>query len=171
MLLDQNLVFSDAQTASFTTSTPSTNYIDLTGGQTMNIGVGTSFGEDLGIGVGVGQPQIVVQVGSVALRTTNSATLNVQFQGNAVATSAADTNWITYIETGAMGASLLDAYNVIARFAWPRRQIEAAMPRYVRLNYNIAGSIFTTGNISAFIVLTDDEWNTKYYPSGFSVGA
>lgn len=172
MFLDQNLVFSDAQTMNITTSTPSTTVIDLLGGSTTNTyGTATAFGEDLGIGVGAGQPQVVVQTGTVAIATTNSATLNIQFQGNASASSAADVNWITYIETGAMAASLLTASRFLARFAWPRRQIAAALPRYIRLNYGVATGVFTTGTVTSYIVLQEENWSAGAYPSGFSVGA
>lgn len=170
MILDNNLVFSNAQSAGITTNTASTNVIDLTGGQTLIIGNASAFGEDLGIGDGVAIPKIGVYVGSIGIATTNSATLNIAFQGNAVASSAADANWITYIETGPIAASHLDPYALIAAFDWPKVQVEAAMPRWVRLFYQVATGTFTTGTLSAYVMLQRDDWQTPKYPSNFVVG-
>lgn len=171
MILDNNLVFSTAQSMNITTSTPSESVIDLTGGATLEIGNASAFGADLGIGDGVAIPKIGVWVGSQSIDTTNSATLNIAFQGNASASSAADANWITYIETGALAAARLDAYAKIAAFDWPLKQVEAAMPRYVRLYYQVATGVFTTGEVNAYVMLQRDDWTLGLYPSGFSVGA
>lgn len=170
MILDNNLVFSDAQSMNITTNTPSTNVIDLLGGQTLQAPA-TFAGADMGIGDGVAMPKIGVWVGDTAIATTNSATLQVAFQGNASASSAADVNWITYIETDTIAATALDAYNKIAAFDWPLAKIEAALPRYVRLLYKVATGVFTTGVVNAYVMLQRDDWTLGKYPSGFSVGA
>lgn len=172
MILDNNLVFSSAQTMAITTSTPSTNVIDLQSGVTMNVGPNASIlKEDLGIGDGVAIPKIGVYTGATALASPGSATMNIAFQGNASASSAADVNWITYIETGAIAVASLTAYAKIAAFDWPLKQVAAAMPRYVRLLYVPATATFTAGTVSAYVMLQRDDWTLPLYPSGFSVGA
>lgn len=170
-ILDQNLVFSSAQSLAVTTSTPSTNVIDLSGGTNFQWGPNSTtnggslpFGEDLGIGDGEAMPKVIAYIGT-ALTTTNSATLNIQFQG-----STDSSNWTTYVETGTLAASLLTAGAKVAAFDWPHRQIAAALPRYVRLNYAVATGVFTTGTISAYIGLQRFDWPLGLYPAGFTVG-
>ena len=162
MIIDSQLLFSNAQSLAITTSTPST-VIDLTGGVALNIGVGTRYGAEMGIGDG-SVPKIAAIIGT-ALTTTNSATLNIQFQG-----STDSSTWTTYIESGALAAALLTANTFIARWDWPIRQIGASLPRYVRMNFVPATGIFTTGTIFAGIVTDRWDWTTPLYPSGFAVG-
>ena len=164
MILDNNLVFSSAQAANITVSTASTNVIDLEGGIALNIGYGTIFGEDLGRGNGIGSPRVVVSVGT-ALTSTNSATLNVAFQG-----STDSSTWTTYIETGAIAASGLTLNKRIADFSWPVVPSGAALPRYVRLYYQVATGVFATGTISAFVTLDSQLNNVGDYPEAFVVG-
>lgn len=170
MILDNNLVFGTATALVSSTTSIASGVIDLTGGQTLGIGNASAFGADMGVGPGQAAPQVRV-IATTALTTTNSATLNIAFQGNAVASSAADANWITYIETGAIAASALTVSTTIARFDYPIRQVAAAMPRYVRLLYQFATGSFSTGSATAFLTLTGDDWEARYYPSGFTVAA
>lgn len=161
MILDNNLLFSNFQSLITATDTPSTTVIDLTGGVAMNIGKMTRFGEDLGIGPGVGFPRIVAYVGT-AFVTANVATLQVQFQG-----STDSTTWDTYISVNASGAANLTAGTRVADFAWPRVPKEFSLPRYVRLNYKLPGSTsFTAGTIFAGVVLEATEQN--YYGPAYS---
>lgn len=167
MILDNNLVFSNAVASNFTTSTGSTA-IDLSGGTLFQFGNATTFGEDLGIGDGEAIPRILVLTGT-AMTTATSAALNIQFQG-----STDSTNWSTYIETGIIpAAQVATANNPIAKFAWPHRQVNAKLPRYVRLNYDMSSSTgtFSTGSLSAYVVLQRDDWPMGLYPAGFSVGS
>lgn len=164
MILDNNLVFSNAISAALTTTTGST-VIDLSGGSNFAFGVGSVFGEDLGIGDGPAFPKIGVYVGT-AMTSTNSATLQVQFQG-----STDSSTWTTYMETPAMAASLLAANTCIAKMDWPHRLVGAALPRYVRLNYVVATGVFSTGTLSSYVMLQRDDWPLGLYPSGFTVGS
>jgi len=168
MILDNNLVFSNGQASNFTTSTPATTVIDLSGGTNFAFGNASVFGEDLGIGDGVAIPRIEVFTGT-AMTTATSAKLNIQFQG-----STDSTNWTTYIETGVLpAAEVAKVNNPIAKMMWPHRQVAAALPRYVRLNYDLSASTgtFSTGTISAYVMLQRDDWPLGLYPSNFVVGA
>jgi len=168
MILDNNLIFSNSVASAFTVTTGSTQ-IDLTGGVAINFGIGANgttitFGEDLGRGNGIGSPMVVVDIGT-AMTSTNSATLNVQFQGSTDAST-----WTTYIETGAIPAASLTANKRIATFAWPSVPSGAALPRYVRLNYVVATGVFATGTIFAAVVLEPALNNVGSYPENFAVG-
>lgn len=193
MILDSTLQFSNAQSLITTTSTGSTFIIDLAaGGATsastyptgsalnLTYGNATSFGEDLGIGSGMNNLFVGIYI-STAFLTANSATLNVQFQGaadsGATGTVSALT-WTTYAETGPIAAASLttasgtpDGSGVIKMW-WPHRAIAAALPRFVRLNYALPGSTaFTAGVLSAYVMLSRDDWSAGQYPSNFVVGA
>lgn len=170
MILDQNLVFSNNQSLAITTATPSSTVIDLTGGQTLIIGNASAFGAEMGVGDGPALPKVGVYC-TQSLTTTNSATLSIQFQGNAVASSAADGNWITYIEVPDLAAANLLVSTAIAKFDYPVRRVAATMPRYIRLNYVPATGQFSTGSASAYIMLQREDYEAKFYPSGFTVAA
>lgn len=182
-MLDKQLQFSNGQ--AITATAASTNVLDLltseqdtttfTTAPSSTFGNATYFGEDLGIGQGVGSPQVLVMSGAAAFLTLTS--LNIQFQGapnNATAQASgliSDLTFVTYIETGTIGVALLTASTMIARFAWPKRQIAAALPRFVRLNYVVAGSNATAGSLTADVALaTPDAVSTLgQYPSGYKV--
>lgn len=183
-MLDKQLQFSNGQ--AITATAASTNVLDLlTSDQdttTFNtapsstFGNATFFGEDLGIaGPSVGTPQVQVMSGAAAFLTLTS--LNIQFQGapnNATAQASgliSDLTFVTYIETGTIAVALLTASKMIARFAWPKRQIAAALPRFVRLNYVVAGSNATAGSLTADVAnATPDAVDTLgQYPSGYKV--
>lgn len=140
MLMDNQLVFSNAQSLVTAASVAST-VIDLT------------VQEDLGVGGGAATPKIFVQVGT-AFVTANSATLNIQFQG-----SADGVTWTTYAESGALAASTLTAGQRVFGIDWPKRiASNTPLPRYVRLYYVLpASTAFTAGTLTAAVVLDRDD--------------
>lgn len=138
--LGGNLTF----TASSTT-TPSTNVIDLLG-----TGVGTApvniigttqatFGADLG--VSHFRPEIQMASGNTAFSGTS---LNVQLQGapdpgSGSSYTPASGAWITFAESGVitLSSTPIAANQVFFRFpwlpAWPNTQ--GGLPRFLRLNF------------------------------------
>lgn len=168
MLMDAQLSFSQAQ-AITTASAASTNVTayDQSGGNT-NIGgpAAYRFGADLGVSEGMNKAKIVVGI-STAFTSTNSATLNFQFQG-----STDSSSWTTYIESGAIAAANLTKGTAWV-FDWPRKAIGAAMPKYVRMYYTLATGQMTTGTIEANVVLNADGWVgiADQYPANYTVGA
>lgn len=166
MIFDSNLLFSNGQSLAVTTSTPSTTVIDLTGNPTagLNIGNASRYGADMGIGDGVAVLKVAAYVGT-ALTTTNSATLQIQFQG-----STDSSTWDTYIETPAFAAAKLTAGQKLGTFDWPLVGPGFSLPRYIRLNYVLPETTsFTTGTIFAGIVLQRDDAIQGQYPEGFVV--
>lgn len=160
MIIDNSLVFSNGQA---TTGSVGSTVIDLSGGTNFIYGNASRFGEDLGIGDGEAMPKVAAYVQTANL-TTNSATLQIQFQG-----STDSTNWDTYVETPALAASVLTAGRKVAAFDWPHRGPNQSLPRYVRLNYVVGTGAFTTGTIFAAIVLQRDDWPANLYPANYTV--
>lgn len=170
-MLDARLQFSSSQAV--TASAASTYFYDqLTGDQdttTFNTspndvwGQATYFGEDLGIGKGLGTPRVVVNVGTAFATLTS---LQIAFQGapnNSTAQTSSnrsDLTFATYIETDAIVTSLLTANTRIAAFDWPMRKTGQALPRFVQLDYIVAGSAATAGTITADVTLGDDDAQT-----------
>ena len=183
-MLDAKLQFSNAQ--AITASAQSTFFYDqLTGEQDTTTftlapadiwGNATYFGEDLGIGKGPGTPRIIVSAVQVFATLTS---LQVQFQGapnNATAQisgNRSDLVFATYIETDTIAVALLTANTRIASFDWPMRKVGQSLPRFVQLDYVVAGSNATTGTINADVTLGDDDaTNTlQQYPNNFHVAA
>lgn len=183
MLLDAKLQFSNAQ--AITADADSTYFYDqLTGDQNTTtfdkspkntFGNATYFGEDLGIGQGMGTPRVVVSTGTVFATIVD---LTIKFQGapnNATAQASgnrSDLVFVTYIQTPAIALALLTANTRIASFDWPMRKTGQGLPRFVQLNYDVNTSA-TTGTVTADVTLgPDDATGTLgQYPSGFKVGA
>lgn len=165
-LLDQNLVFSD--NVAVTATATSTGFYDLETGAmgtttftpTPNVIIPrnqTYFGEDLGLGRGVGTPAVEVFSGSGTPAAATS--LQVAFQGapmNATALASglrSDLTFVTYIETRAIPLASILASSRICAFDWPRREVALAMPRFVQLNYTVAGSNFTGLTLKSYVNL------------------
>lgn len=182
MILDSNLAFSSAQSLITNASTASTAVLDLATGvcttsstygpPNLTFGTATVFGEDLGIGSGI-VPKFSISL-LTSFVTANSATLNVAIQGaiDNGGTTIAGLTWTTYDETGPIAAAQL-LLNTSIRMWWPHRQVGAALPRFIRLLYQLpAATSFTAGSINqAILTLTRDDWSAGAYPSNFTVGA
>jgi hypothetical protein len=168
-MLDATLQFSSAQAV--TASAASTNFYDQLNGSSgtttftpspPNIFAVTQtfFGEDLGIGKGPGTPRVLVNVGTAFATLTS---LQVQFQGAPENNTAhasgnrSDLTFVTYIQTDAIGVALLTANTRIASFDWPMRKTGQALPRFVQLNYVVAGPNATAGTITSDVTLGDDD--------------
>lgn len=125
------------------------------------------FGEDSGIGGN--KPQVQVNLGSVA--PAGGTSLNVQFQGAPDTSNGNPGTWVTYVETGAILLASLTANLIVARFDFPPSFPANAHPRFLRLNFVIAGT-FTAGTISSAIVTMDrDDWASAFQAKNFVVGA
>jgi hypothetical protein len=184
-MLDAQLQFSSAQ--AITASAQSTSFYDqLTGeidtttftkapNEIWSVNE-TYFGEDLGIGKGPGTPRVVVEVGTAFATLTS---LQVAFQGapnNATAQASgnrSDLTFVTYIETDVIAVALLVANTRIASFDWPMRKTGQALPRFVQLDYIVAGSNATAGTITADVTLGDDDAQSTlpYYGSNYKVAS
>lgn len=161
-LMDQNLVLSSAQ--AITATARSTNAYDLLTGNALAvtgaayttnaiIGNASVFGEDLGLGRGVGTPSVEVFSGA---GTPGAATsLNISFDG-AVDAGTGNTSgltWTTYIQTGAVPLASILASSRLAAFDWPRRQVASALPRFISLNYTVVGANFTGLTVNSYVNL------------------
>lgn len=185
-MLDAKLQFSNAQ--AITASAASTfMYDQLTGEQDTttfttapNDIFGPAsylyFGEDLGIGKGLGTPRIVVNVGTVFATLTG---LTIDFRGapNNVTAQASgnrsDLTFVAYMATAEILLAALTANTRVAAFDWPMRATGKALPRFVELFYTVDGSNATTGTITADVTLGDDDaqGTLQQYPNNYTVAA
>lgn len=133
-------------------------------------GNSTVFGEDPGIGTN--RPELMVAIGTAAT-TSNSATLNIQFQAAVDSGTPNFTpgTWNTVVETGYISAANLTANQVVARFPWLPEFPASTRPRFLRLGFQVlASTAFTAGTI-AFAIPTfvrDDQAN-KYQTKNYTV--
>jgi len=168
-MLDANLQFSSAQAV--TASAASTRFYDQLTGESLTTTFTPSpnniwsvnqtyFGEDLGIGKGLGTPRVVVNVGTAFATLTS---LRIEFQGAPENNTAhasglrSDLVFVTYIATDTIGVALLTANTRIAAFDWPMRKTGQALPRFVQLLYTVGGSNASAGTITADVTLGDDD--------------
>lgn len=181
-MLDAKLQFSNAQ--AITASAASTYMYDqLTGDQDTTtfdktpkdiFGKVTYYGEDLGIGKGLGTPRVVVNVGTAFLTLTG---LTIAFQGapNNVTAQASgnrsDLVFVPYMSTSEILLAALTANTRIAAFDWPMRASGKALPRFVELYYTVDGSSATAGTVTSDVTLGDDDAQTtlQYYPNNYTV--
>ena len=78
--------------------------------------------------------------------------------------------WKTVLQTDDLPASALTAGTKIAEMTIPPRYPNAAMPRFLRLNYllNVAGSSFTAGTIAFAGINTGRDDDTRaIYPAAY----
>ena len=180
-LMDQNLVFSNAQAV--TTTAESTNTYDILQGQALAtsggtytvppnaiVGNATYFGEDLGGGRGVGTPEVeVYQVGTTA--PSGATSLQVQLQGapdNGGGTIGGLT-FTPYIESQVIPEASILAPRLICAFAFPNRSPNnAGLPRFINLNYVCVGT-FSNLSISAYINLGGNQAQSTLgqYPANY----
>jgi hypothetical protein len=184
-MLDLSLQFSSAQ--AITATAQSTNFYDQLTGQNLQTTYTPSpsaifsvnetyFGEDLGIGKGEGTPRVVVNA-IAAFATLTS--LQIQFQGapengtSHVSGNRSDLVFVTYMQTDTIAVALLTANTRIASFDWPMRKTGQALPRFVQLNYVVAGSNATTGTLTSDVTLGDDDAQSTlaFYGSNYKVAS
>lgn len=136
MYMDGLLLFDTA--VALTSTAVSTNVVDLLNARDMGVGDDPAL-------------DVVIVVTS-ALLSAGATTLQIQFQG-----STDNSTWTTYLQTDTIGKANLGAGAKIS-FDLPRLPPGVAKPRYFRLNYVVATGPFTGGNVTAFI-LVDEQQN------------
>ena len=171
MILDSNLILSQAQAVTVTAA--STSVIDLAG---VGVGVpapnkfGTAaiFGEDIGIGDGVSPPNILCQVGT-AFTAGGAATLQVQLQeaADTGANTGTPGTWNTIAQTDAIAVATLVAGQKLAEFTIPPRYPgQTTFPRFYRLNYVVATGPMLTGTIGFAGIITGRD-DAPTYPAAY----
>ncbi len=162
-LQDQNLVFSSNQAVTVTTT--STNTYDLltsallVGGGTYTvppnaiIGNATFFGEDLGLGRGIGTPSVEVFTGSGTPGTATSLQVALQGAVDNGGGTLAGLSFVPYIETGPIPLASILSSKRIAAFDFPKRQIGQGLPRFINLAYIVVGANFTGLTLTSYINL------------------
>jgi hypothetical protein len=168
-LMDQNLVLSNAQ--AITGSAPSTLTYDLLQGLSLNtssgtyivppnavIGVNQSFfGEDLGFGRGVGTPQVVGYTGSGTPAGGTSLTVQLQGAPDNGGGAISGLSFVAYIQTRAIALASIVASRRLFAFDFPRRQEGDGLPRFINLNYVVAGSNFSGLTVTSYINLGESS--------------
>lgn len=168
MLLDKQIQLSAAQ--AITATAASTNTYDQLTGNSVATGAGTYtvppnwiignatvFGEDLGLGRGVGEPKFVVSTGSGTPAAATSLQIVVQGAVDNGGGTIAGLTFIPYIETRGIPLASILASSRIASIAWPKREVGQALPRFINLNYVVVGSNFTGLTVNADVTTGPDD--------------
>jgi len=172
MIFDNNLIFSNNQ--AITASAASTNNVDLQGALAINVGVGTVFGEDIGIGDGVAIPNIAAFV-TTTFTAGGAATMSVAAE-YAIDTGSGEPagtpgSWNIAVQSDVIPVASLVQGAKIFPIYWPEVQLPGdVLPRYLRLYYTVATGPMLTGKVFAGLVLQRDDNIVGRYPSGFVVG-
>lgn len=179
-LQDQNLVFSSAQ--AITATAASTNTYDILKGNMITtsggtytvppndiIGNATFFGEDLGLGRGMGTPTIEVFSGSGTPITATSLQIALEGAPDTAAGTIAGLTFTVYIETGAIPLASILASIRLAQFDLPRRQVGLGLPRFLQLDYIVGGANFGGLTVTSYINLggTSAQASLGQYPSNY----
>lgn len=142
MILDANLLFSDAQAVTATAA--STNYIDI----------GTNRA------VGTGETLYVVTTVDVALTDSGSdSTVTVSLEGDSTTTFTPDGSQTLFTIPALTPAG--------AVFICPLAPLAAAQYQYMQLKYTVAGGNLTTGSFTSFI--TKDIQSYRHYAKGYTI--
>lgn len=149
MIIDGALLFDSAHAITTATTEASTNVIDLLNARDMGIGDTPAL-------------KLLLQV-ITAFSTTDAAVLTAALQG-----STDNSTYTTMIQSqAAMTAAALTAGRRILDIDVPRPAPGQALPRYLRMLYTVATGTFTTGSVTAAIVL--DRQDNVYYPQGVNI--
>ena len=179
---DINLIFSSAQ--AITASAASTNVYDMAQGimletgtyQTnaaaglpMTFGNATYFGEDLGIG------PLRLKLAAwtnAAFATGTSLQIAWQLAPDNGGGSIAGLSFVTYVTGPVVPLANLTINQILPMPDWPFDIVQQnnPPPRFARLFYTVAGSNFTTGQITAGVFNALSFNRLGSYPSGFQVG-
>ena len=153
MIIDQELVFSDEQVMTFTTSAPSTNVIDLGPLASGNAGRNLGVGEELYIALTV--DETFDDTGDNSTVTITLQTDSAEGFGSAVAVATL----LTVPALAAVGTKYLI-----------RVPIELLVPygRYIRLLYASGNGDLSAGKMSAMIVKDADAYAS--YASAVATG-
>jgi hypothetical protein len=149
-MLDAQLIFSSAQP--ITASAPSTNVIDML------------VARDIGVG-----NMLEINVYTTTLFVGVGATMQIVLQGSNVAGGAGAYNDILMTAVIATAALIAGQhlFAVPLPRLWQPNQQAQGMPRYIRLNYVVAGGPFTGGALNAWLA-ADLDRNAYYnYPKNY----
>ena len=184
-LQDQNLVLGTNQTV--TASAPTTFTYDMLTHALYNSTSGTYtvppnaiigapnnpttyyWGEDLGLGRGMGTPALEFFSGSGTPITATSLQIAMQGAPDNGGGTIAGLTFTVYIETGVIPlASILSSIR-LAAFDLPRRQVELALPRFIQGYFTVGGSNFAGLTITSYINLggTSAQASLGQYPSNY----
>jgi hypothetical protein len=120
------------------------------------------WGEDLGLGRGVGTPTVDVYMAATAAAPPAGGTSLVVVLAGAVDNGSGSISALTftpYIQSGPITlaqliANLAQGWNQIAEFDLPRRPIGTPLPRFLQIQYVPTGT-FTGLNLKGYIGLGD----------------
>jgi hypothetical protein len=135
-------------------------------------GNSTVFGQADAMGVGPERMELLINTGAAAF-VGAGVTLNVQLQAAAdqgVAGGYQPGAWNTLSESGPIAVANLAALTTIFRSPWLPPFPANLRPRFLSLNFVVAGGQFTTGVIAFALPVParDDQFN-KYQPRNFNV--
>lgn len=119
------------------------------------IGNSSFFGEDLGLGRGMGTPQVVGYTGSGTPAVGTSLTVQLQGAPDTLAAAGAISGlvFVVYIQTRVILLASIVASRRLFAFDFPRRQEGDGLPRFINLNFVVGGSNFTGLTVTAYINL------------------
>lgn len=149
MILDSQLQFSAAQ--AITTSAASTNVVDL-----VNV-------RDMGIGDNPALKFLFSVDTAFTTDSTNASTLTIAIQGS---TNSTTTNFVTLAQSTAYGIASLAAGNKLFPIDMPALPTGLAMPLYLRVYYTSGVASWSTGAISAYMLL--DRSDIPVYPKNYN---
>ena len=173
MILDANLVLSNAQLVTVTAVSAGTYDtaglgigVAVTNKFGASPGIATSFGQDIGGGGPLATaPQLMVQI-ATTFSAGGGATMRVQLE------AAVDTNntgvagtWDIIQQTDDIPVADLVAGNYMARFTVPTRYIGQGFPRFYRVNYLVSTGPMTAGAVNCFLATGIDD--LEIYPGAF----
>lgn len=168
MILDGLLQFSSAQAV--TATADSTNVLDL-GLSGLPTSAGGGGARDIGIGDDPAMKVLVLVTTAFATLTS----LQVLFRGAPDNGSGAEGSYTTMVSGPVVPVASLVVGARLLDIDVPRPAPGQAVPRFLKLNYTVAGSNATAGNVSSYLVLDrhdlPEQSNATLggYPAGITV--
>lgn len=176
MILDNLLTFDlNSSLAIAVGSQVSANVLDL--GVASGVPSSASGGGARDIGIGDDPAlKLLIQV-TTTFTSGGAGTLAIALQGAIDNGAGAPAGFSTWYSTPAYALATLVAGTRLYDSDFPRPPAGIAIPRFLRVNYTVAGATMTAGNVSSYIVLDRDDQIYKStvnqtqggYPAGVTV--
>ncbi|MFA7278760.1 MAG: Bbp16 family capsid cement protein [Sterolibacterium sp.] len=148
-----------------TTTAASTNLFDITGAgpgvapaMIGSGGLNTAIGVDIGAGDGVATPEVLV---SIDVTGTGAGTVTIVLEAAPDNGSYSPGTYYTVYSSGAFVGTTLNAGDTL-KFPVPPIPQDAALPRFYRINYVIAGSFTATLTANLLLNAPDLRQPTLY---------
>jgi len=157
MILDSLLSFSLAAGDVPTSTAASGNVIDLGIGATATTGIPLATAGGGARDIGIGDDPAMKLLVTVTVVFAGGTSMSVTLQGAVDDGTGIPSTWVSWYTTPVYALAGLVAGARLMDMDMPRPPAGVAVPRFLRLNYTIVGTMSGGGTVKSFLVIDRDD--------------